>query len=412
MLHTSNPDLHDTIVALSTPPGSGAIAVVRISGVDAFATVQAIFPDKSLHEQASHTIHFGAIKDADDEVIDEVLASVFKGPKSYTGEDTIELSCHGSPYIVQRILQLLVEHGARMAKPGEFTMRAFLNGKLDLSQAEAVGELIAAKSATTHRLALQQMRGGYSNEIQKLRQELIDFASLIELELDFSEEDVEFANRDQLEQLIQKIQAILQKLIASFKLGNALKNGVQTVIAGRPNAGKSTLLNALLNEERAIVSDIAGTTRDTIEEELNIQGVPFRIVDTAGIREAQDQIEAIGVQKTMEKINQSSLLVYVFDVIKTQPKDVRNDLQKLAKPNLHILVVANKMDLNPYTKYEDYFAEADTYAEVQHSTNASDSSAAQNLETVKPPNRETLKPPSGQSPCNPPNGYPSPPSTK
>ena len=242
-------------------------------------------------------------------MLDEVVATLFKGPKSYTKEDVIEISCHGSPYIVQQVMQLLMREGARMAQPGEFTMRAFLNGRMDLSQAEAVADLIASNSESAHSIAMQQMRGGYSHEIQGLREELINFASLIELELDFGEEDVEFANRDDLKALVTKIQGLIGGLMQSFELGNAIKHGVQTVLAGRPNAGKSTLLNALLNEERAIVSDIAGTTRDTIEEVLNIQGVQFRLVDTAGIRDARDTIEAVGVEKTFEKIQQSAVLV-------------------------------------------------------------------------------------------------------
>jgi len=344
----------DTIVALATPPGTGAIGVIRLSGPAAIEIVDRHFKGKPLSNQPSHTIHYGSIYDEEERMIDEVLVSLFIAPRSYTKENIAEVSCHGSPYIHQQLIQLFVRAGARLAQPGEFTMRAFLNGQLDLSQAEAVADLIASTSESAHTLALQQLRGGYSDEIQQLRQELIDFASLIELELDFSEEDVEFANRDELKKLVLKIQGLLQSLIDSFRLGNAIKNGVNTVIAGRPNAGKSTLLNALLNEERAIVSEIPGTTRDTIEEVLNIQGIPFRLIDTAGIRDAQDQIEAVGVQKTMEKIEQSALLVYVFDIIQTQPEEVKADLEKLAKENVSLLVVANKMDLNPYTKYEHY----------------------------------------------------------
>ena len=353
----ANYDLKDTIVALATPPGQGAIGVIRVSGRNTFSLVNKVFKGKDLSKQSSHTVHLGSIMDVNDTVIDEVLVTLFIAPRSYTGEHVIEISCHGSNYIIQQILALIVKQGARLAQPGEFTLRAFLNGKMDLSQAEAVSDLIAAESKSAHDLAIQQMRGGFSKSIQQLRQELIDFASLIELELDFGEEDVEFANRDHLKELVQKIQRLIKGLLDSFQLGNVIKKGVQTVIAGRPNAGKSTLLNALLNEERAIVSDIAGTTRDTIEETLNIKGVTFRLIDTAGIREAADQIEAIGVEKTMEKIDQSSLLVYVFDVIQMQPNDVREDLQKLKRPNQHLLLVANKMDLNPYTKFEHYFPE-------------------------------------------------------
>jgi tRNA modification GTPase len=354
MAYTAH-DLSDTIVALATPQGVGAIGVIRLSGKDAIEIVDRVFRGKSLKQQDSHTVHFGTIRDKDDRIIDEVLATLFVAPRSYTGENVVEVSCHGSDYIIQRLIRLFIDEGARLAQAGEFTMRAFLNGRMDLSQAEAVADLIASSSAGSHELAMRQMRGGFSDEIAKLRQELIDFASLIELELDFGEEDVEFANRDDLKALVQKIQGVLRQLIQSFQLGNVIKQGVTTVIAGRPNAGKSTLLNALLNEERAIVSDIAGTTRDTIEEVLNIKGIQFRLVDTAGIREAEDTIEAIGVEKTLEKVRQSSLLVYVFDVIETSPEEVRADLAQLIQPGMHVLVVANKMDLNPYTKYEHYF---------------------------------------------------------
>jgi tRNA modification GTPase len=353
----SNPGIppqQEIIVALATPPGVGAIGVIRLSGQGAIELVQSVFKGKDLRLQPGHTAHFGRIHQEQGYLLDEVLVTIFRAPRSYTREDTAEISCHGSPYIIQELIQLFIRRGARLAKPGEYTLRAFLNGQLDLSQAEAVADLIAADSKAAHDLAMNQMRGGFSNDIKALRQELIDFAALIELELDFGEEDVEFADRERLRQLILRIQAMLHKLILSFALGNVLRNGVSTVLAGRPNAGKSTLLNALLNEERAIVSDIAGTTRDTVEEQLNIQGVPFRLIDTAGIREAQDQIEAVGVRKTMEKIQQSALLLYIFDVIKTSPDEVWSDLQKLARPGLHLLVVANKMDLNPYASVEHY----------------------------------------------------------
>lgn len=354
MTYTAH-QLDDTIAALSTPPGTGAIAVIRLSGSEALGIVNGAFRGKDLEQAAGHSLHYGTLRDEQGRILDEVVVGVFKGPNSYTGEDVAEVSCHGSPYIVQRLLQLFTRRGARLAQAGEFTMRAFLKGRMDLSQAEAVADLIASHSAASHELALRQMRGGISQEIQKLRQQLIDFASLIELELDFAEEDVEFANRDELRRLVEQIRGVLRSLMDSFELGNAIKNGIGTVIAGRPNAGKSTLLNALLQEERAIVSEIAGTTRDTIEEVLNIRGVEFRLIDTAGIRDAQDQIEAIGVEKTMEKIAQSSLLVYVFDVIQMQPAEVQADLARLLRPGLQVLVVANKMDLNPYTKFEDYF---------------------------------------------------------
>ncbi|MEO1259865.1 MAG: tRNA uridine-5-carboxymethylaminomethyl(34) synthesis GTPase MnmE [Bacteroidota bacterium] len=341
-------DLSDTIVALATPPGIGAIGVIRLSGLAALNIVQKVFGGKDLTQQASHTLHFGTIKNGEGKILDEVLVSIFKAPHSYTGENIAEVSCHGSPFILEQILNLFIEKGARLAQPGEFTMRAFLNGKMDLSQAEAVADLIASTSESGHSVAMRQMRGGFSNEIQMLRQELIDFASLIELELDFAEEDVEFANRDELKKTVQKIHSYIHSLIHSFQLGNVLKEGVPTVIAGRPNAGKSTLLNALLNEERAIVSDIAGTTRDTIEEILNINGVQFRLIDTAGIREATDAIEAIGVEKTMEKVSQAALLVYLFDVGEMKIDEVLNDVENLQKENMQLLVVCNKMDTNPY----------------------------------------------------------------
>ncbi len=347
-------DLKDTIAALATPAGSGAIGVIRLSGPEALSIVDSVFQGKSLSEQASHTIHFGGIRDDEGKLIDEVLVSLFIRPRSYTGEDVVEVSCHGSTYIIQELLELFTSKGARLAQPGEFTMRAFLHGRMDLSQAEAVADLIAAESKIQHDLALRQMRGGFSDRIRELRQRLLDFASLIELELDFGEEDVEFADRTALRKLVLDIRQLIATLMDSFRLGNVIKKGVSTVIAGRPNAGKSTLLNVLLREERALVSDIAGTTRDTIEEVLNIQGVPFRLIDTAGIREAEDTIEGMGVARTLEKVQQSTLLVYVFDVVRTQPADVQADLEKLVHGDLHYLVVANKMDLNPYTKWSDY----------------------------------------------------------
>ncbi|WP_426581244.1 tRNA uridine-5-carboxymethylaminomethyl(34) synthesis GTPase MnmE [Mucilaginibacter sp. R-33] len=337
-------DNTDTIVALATPNGVGAIAVIRLSGPDAINIANSVFKGKDLSKQASHTIHFGSIADGD-LILDEVLVSLFVGPRSYTRENVVEISCHASGYIIESIIKLFIKKGARSAKPGEFTLRAFLNGQLDLSQAEAVADLIASNSKASQQVALQQLRGGFSTQLQALREQLVNFASLIELELDFAEEDVEFANRDQLKQLIHEITKIVGRLINSFELGNAIKNGVNTVIAGRPNAGKSTLLNALLNEERAIVSHIPGTTRDTIEEVLNIQGINFRLIDTAGIREATDAIEQIGVQRTMEKISQSALLVYVFDAAKITIEELNSDIASLQKPGVTMLVVANKADL-------------------------------------------------------------------
>lgn len=357
----SQHNLTDTIVALSTPPGTGAIGVIRLSGKDAIRIVNSVFDGKDLTKQPSHTIHLGTIKNQHGRIIDEVLASLFVEPKSYTKENVVEVSCHGSDYIIQQLIQLFIKKGARMAQPGEFTLRAFLNGQMDLSQAEAVADLIASSSASSHDIAINQMRGGFSNEIKNLRQQLLDFASLIELELDFGEEDVEFANRDDLKILVQKIQSVIKNLSQSFQLGNVIKNGVNTVIAGRPNAGKSTLLNALLNEERAIVSEIEGTTRDTIEEVLNIKGIEFRLIDTAGIRKAQDQIEKMGVDKTIEKISKSTVVIYVFDVLESKPQDLWEDVDRFLQGSKVLtakskrIFVANKMDLNPYTKPSDYY---------------------------------------------------------
>jgi tRNA modification GTPase len=351
-MYYSKHQFDDTIVALATPAGVGAIAVIRLSGKDALRIADCFFYGKKLSRQVSHTAHFGTIRADNQHVIDEVLATVFVAPRSYTRENTVEISTHGSPYIVQQVIQLAIRHGARMAQPGEFTLRAFLNGQLDLSQAEAVADLIASSSESAHQLAIQQMRGGFSLKIKELRTQLVNFASLMELELDFGEEDVEFANRSDLKVLILKIQKIIRNLSDSFALGNVLKNGVLTVIAGRPNAGKSTLLNALLNEERAIVSEIAGTTRDTIEEILNINGIAFRLVDTAGIRQATDAIEAIGVQKTLEKVRQSAVLLYVFDILETTIDEVKADLESLRRHDMKILVICNKQDSNELFKIE------------------------------------------------------------
>ena len=333
-----------TIVALATPNGTGAIGIIRLSGPEAIAIANSVFKGKDLTIQPSHTIHFGNIVDGD-VVLDEVLVSIFVAPRSYTRENVVEISCHGSAYIIESVIKLLIKKGARSAKAGEFTLRAFLNGQLDLSQAEAVADLIASNSKASQQVALQQLRGGFSSQLQSLRDQLVQFASLIELELDFAEEDVEFANRDQLKKLINEINSVIGNLIRSFELGNAIKQGVNTVIAGRPNAGKSTLLNALLNEERAIVSHLPGTTRDTIEEILNINGINFRLIDTAGIREATDAIEKIGVERTMEKIGQSALLVYLFDAEQITIEELNHDIETLQKPGINMLVVANKIDL-------------------------------------------------------------------
>lgn len=335
----------DTIVALATSSGTnGAIAVIRVSGQHAIKITNEIFKGKNLLQQASHTIHFGTIRDGE-EIIDEVLVSLFVAPNSYTRENSVEISTHNSKYIVERVVSLLIKKGARAARPGEFTLRAFLNGGMDLSQAEAVADLIASNSAASHQVAMQQMRGGFSNQLKSLREDLIHFASLIELELDFSEEDVEFANRDQLKNLINKIQVIVQKLIQSFEQGNVLKNGVPVVIAGKPNVGKSTLLNAFLNEERAIVSDIAGTTRDTIEDEINIHGVTFRFIDTAGIRETADVIEAKGVERTREKMKQARLIIYLFDPTQDKVEEVQAQLPEIERLQIPFVTIINKSDL-------------------------------------------------------------------
>lgn len=334
----------DTIAAIATPSGVGAIGVIRLSGPKAIGIGDQVFKGKKkISETQGYTILFGKLMDGN-EVLDEVLVSVFKNPHSYTGEDSTEFSFHGSPFILQRALEIFIENGARIAEPGEFTKRAFLNGKLDLSQAEGVADLIAAENKSSHHIALNQMKGGFSSEIKRLRERLIEFAALIELELDFGEEDVEFANRDDLKSTVKKINSVVKDLRDSFKLGNVIKNGIQTVIAGRPNAGKSTLLNALLKEERAIVSEIAGTTRDTIEEVMHINGVAFRLIDTAGIREATDTIEAIGVQKTYDEVKKSSLLVYVYDATNISQEEVNSDLEKLMHQDLQVIVVANKRD--------------------------------------------------------------------
>ncbi|MFY8214049.1 MAG: tRNA uridine-5-carboxymethylaminomethyl(34) synthesis GTPase MnmE [Flavobacterium sp.] len=342
---------NDTIVALATPSGAGAIAVIRLSGEQAIAIAASLFESKSgkiLAQQKSHTLHLGVIKDGP-RTLDEVLLSIFKGPHSYTGENTVEISCHGSLFIQQQIIQLALRHGCRMADPGEFTLRAFLNGKIDLSQAEAVADLISSTNEASHQLAIQQMRGGFSNELQALRTELLNFASLIELELDFAEEDVAFADRTEFNALINRIALVLKRLIDSFAIGNVIKNGIPVAIVGEPNVGKSTLLNALLNEDRAIVSAIAGTTRDTIEDELVIEGVGFRFIDTAGIRQTTDEVESIGIQKTFEKIEQAQVVLYLFESFKFKVSGLayRTEIEKLMQdyPNKQLVVVINKIDL-------------------------------------------------------------------
>ena len=335
----------DNIVALATPSGTGAIAVIRISGPDAVSIADSIFKSvkgKELSKQKSHTIHLGHVVD-DGKILDEVLVSIFKGPHSYTGENVVEISCHGSPYIQQQIIQLALRKGCRTASAGEFTLRAFLNGKMDLSQAEAVADLIASDSEAAHDIAMQQMRGGFSNEIQKLRQELLNFASLIELELDFSQEDVEFADRTQFNELLTRISEVLKKLIDSFALGNVIKHGIPVAIVGQPNVGKSTLLNVLLNEERAIVSDIAGTTRDTVEDQISLNGINFRFIDTAGIRETVDVVEKIGIERTFDKIDKARLIIFLFDRMDFD----RSELERIKNryPNKQLVPICNKVDL-------------------------------------------------------------------
>jgi tRNA modification GTPase len=340
----------ETIVALASPSGAGAIAVIRLSGKDALTIAEQVFQSvsgKSISKQKTHTIHLGHIVD-NGKIFDQVLLSIFKNPNSYTGEDVVEISCHGSTYIQQQIIQLLLRKGCRMAQAGEFTLRAFLNGKLDLSQAEAVADLISSDNEASHQIAMQQMRGGFSNEIAKLREELLNFASLIELELDFAEEDVEFADRTQFSNLLNRIEFVLKRLIDSFAVGNVIKNGIPVAIVGEPNVGKSTLLNALLNEERAIVSDIAGTTRDTIEDELVIDGIGFRFIDTAGIRETKDVVESIGIKKTFEKIEQAQVIIYLLDSLEFQVSSSKFqvELEKIKNqfPLKPLIIIGNKVD--------------------------------------------------------------------
>lgn len=340
-------DYQDTIYALATPPGVGALGIIRVSGKDAIEVVDRLFPSKELKQQKAQTLHVGYLIH-DNITLDEVVLSLFKAPHSYTGEDIVEISCHGSSYIQSRVMDALAVSGSRLAKAGEFTQRAFLNGKMDLAQAESVADLIAANSEASQQAALYQLKGGFSQNLKELRAELINFAALIELELDFSQEDVEFADRSALVRLIDKLYFNTQSLLDSFRLGNVIKNGVSVAIVGKPNAGKSTLLNALLNEERAIVSDIAGTTRDTIEETLNINGILFRLIDTAGIRtETSDQIEAIGVSKSVEKIKEADIVAYLFDTNTESQESIDDLLSTYLQYAKKLLLVANKVDLNP-----------------------------------------------------------------
>lgn len=352
--------INDTIVALATPPGEGALGIIRLGGPGAIAITEGIFAGKKLSAQPSHTIHFGKIVSGNN-IIDEVVVSLFKGPKSYTGEDIIEISCHGSYYILQQVIDLCTKAGARIAKPGEFTERAYLNGKLDLAQAEAVADLIASNSEAAHKSAMHNLRGGFSNELKEMREELIKFSALIELELDFSEEDVEFADRTQLYKLLDILTARTEQLVSSFRLGNVIRNGVSVAIIGKPNAGKSTLLNALLNEERAIVSDIAGTTRDSIEEALNINGILFRLIDTAGIREhTTDIIESIGVQRSKDIMNRADIVVYLFDVNDMSLADLQAEKKAFSETGLKYLFVGNKADKTTAIELNNTFETLDS----------------------------------------------------
>ncbi|MBI5856255.1 MAG: tRNA uridine-5-carboxymethylaminomethyl(34) synthesis GTPase MnmE [Sphingobacteriales bacterium] len=351
-------DWGDTIVALATPPGIGAIGVIRMSGKKTFNIINALFPSKNLPEQPSHTLHVGFIRENDKD-IDEAVVSIFKAPKSYTGEDVIEISCHGSPFVQQQIIEACIRAGARLAKPGEFTQRAFLNGKLDLAQAEAVADLIASNTAASQKAALHNIRGGFSSELKELRERLIQFSALIELELDFSQEDVEFADRKQFHELIDELNVSTHKLVNSFQLGNVIKNGVSVAIIGKPNAGKSTLLNALLNENRAIVSDIPGTTRDTIEEVINIDGILFRLIDTAGIRQhTADVIETEGMQRSLEKMKQADLVLYLIDAGEMM-QEVRGKKSELEKEQMNYLLIINKIDIDGEGAAKEKFSDTE-----------------------------------------------------
>lgn len=340
----SHPD--DTIAAPATAAGVGAIGLIRVSGSQAFEITQKVFKGKTLAQQLPNTIHYGHVMDKE-QVVDEVMVAVFKAPRSFTAENSVEITCHGSLYIQNRIMELLLSAGARLAEPGEFTVRAYLNGRIDLAQAEAVGDIIAAKNASQLDMAMNQMRGGLSRHLKDLREQLLNFVSLVELELDFGEEDVEFADRSGLRSQLTGMQAYIRPMISSFKLGNAIRQGIPVAIAGRPNAGKSSLLNALLNDDRAIVSDIAGTTRDTIEEEINIQGVAFRFIDTAGIRETEDVIEKIGIEKAFKSIGRASLVIHIFDASGGDLEAIKSDYQQIRShnPEAAMLLLANKTDL-------------------------------------------------------------------
>jgi tRNA modification GTPase len=362
------PTQNDTIIALATAQGISAIAVIRLSGNDCIALTQRVFKGKNLLAQASHTLHFGTIMNGS-KPIDEVLVAIFKEPNSFTKENAVEISCHGSPVIIKEIIKLFLKEGARLAEPGEFTKRAFLQGRFDLAQAEAVADLIHAETDNARQAALNQMRGGFSNEIKRLREELIHFASLVELELDFGEEDVEFAKRDDLAKLIKKLQSYLYSLIQSFDQGNVIKNGIPTVIAGKPNAGKSTLLNALLNEERAIVSEIAGTTRDVIEDEMQLGGITFRFIDTAGLRETKDVIEAIGVERTKEQMRKASLILYLFDLTNFSEHELATELAGINELGIPYFKIGNKIDKAEPALIEKLKAQGFIFISASNKTN-------------------------------------------
>ena len=358
----------DTIVALATPPGIGAIGIIRLSGAKAIDIVNELFPSKDLSQQASHTIHVGIIKDKE-AILDEVVISIYKNPRSYTGEDVVEISGHGSPFVLEQIINACVHRGARMAKPGEFTQRAFLKGKLDLAQAEAVADLIASNTQASQKTALHNIRGGFSNKLKELRDQLLKFSALIELELDFSQEDVEFADRNQFYELITELSKLTDQLINSFRLGNVIKNGVSVAIVGKPNAGKSTLLNTLLQEDRAIVSDIPGTTRDTIEEIINIDGILFRLIDTAGIRQhTSDIIEIMGVEKSLDKMKTADLVLYLFDV-DDNIKEISSLQDELKKRELKFLLVANKTDKRDESIAKEKFSLLDSIVFISAKNN-------------------------------------------
>jgi len=349
----------DTIVALATPPGVSAIGIVRLSGKNVFLIIDQLFPSRNLSEQPSHSLHVGFLHDGE-KIVDEVVVAIYKNPRSYTGEDLVEISGHGSPYVLQQIIDACINKGARLAKPGEFTQRAFLNGKMDLTQAEAVADLIASNTASSQKAALHNIRGGFSNQLKDLREKLIRFSALIELELDFSQEDVEFADRRQLHDLVEEVDGVTLSLINSFQLGNVIRNGISVAIIGKPNAGKSTLLNTLLNEDRAIVSEIPGTTRDTIEEVINIDGILFRLIDTAGIRQhTSDAIESVGVKRSLEKMKQADLVLYVFDVNESV-SELRNTRSELLTNNIKFLLVANKIDVGNEAELQGKFREIDS----------------------------------------------------